>query len=314
VDIITKRATRQRAFARPAEAFFNARSALKAMLGRMGVPAKGGVLLPAYIGWSSREGSGVFDPVRELRAPYSFYRMTRDLLIDLDSLEFELSHFQPRVVLLIHYFGYPDPSYLTVTEMAIKAGSLVIEDEAHSLFSDVIGTACGRAGHVSVFSLHKMLAVDSGGLALFNDTNWHRGRAVQGDHGLEMLNDAFQYDFAAISSARRRNAAFLLERLASLAPDLRLLRAELPAGVVPQTIPILLESAPRDLIYSHMNASGYGVVSLYHTLIEEIAPDHYPEAHWIAERILNLPVHQDASLVALDSMLVQLSTLLRRWG
>lgn len=42
-----------------------------------------------------------------------------------------------------------------------------------------------------------------------------------------------------------------------------------------------------------MNADGYGVVSLYHTLIPEIPPKHFAESHALSNEILNLPVHQD---------------------
>ena len=45
------------------------------------------VLLPAYVGWSAKEGSGVFDPVDELGVPYAFYRLDDRLRIDLYGLE-----------------------------------------------------------------------------------------------------------------------------------------------------------------------------------------------------------------------------------
>jgi len=45
------------------------------------------VLLPAFIGWSPREGSGVFDPVRASSARAVFYDLNPDLTVDLASLE-----------------------------------------------------------------------------------------------------------------------------------------------------------------------------------------------------------------------------------
>ncbi len=42
------------------------------------------VLLPAFVGWSSREGSGVYDPVSNLDLQATFYPLNRDLTVDLD--------------------------------------------------------------------------------------------------------------------------------------------------------------------------------------------------------------------------------------
>ena len=45
------------------------------------------VLLPAYIGYTDREGSGVFDPVSELDLAFSYYPLGRKLLADPDVIE-----------------------------------------------------------------------------------------------------------------------------------------------------------------------------------------------------------------------------------
>jgi dTDP-4-amino-4,6-dideoxygalactose transaminase len=59
-----------------------------------------------------------------------------------------------------------------------------------------------------------------------------------------------------------------------------------------------------------MNAAGFGVVSLYHTMIEQIAPERYPHSHAISHCILNLPVHQDASPDDMKAMIRTLALLL----
>ena len=51
-----------------------------------------------------------------------------------------------------------------------------------------------------------------------------------------------------------------------------------------------------------MNEIGYGVVSLYHTMIDELAETLVNE-HEISGRILNLPIHQDIESDQLDEML-----------
>ena len=51
-----------------------------------------------------------------------------------------------------------------------------------------------------------------------------------------------------------------------------------------------------------MNERGYGAVSLYHTMIAELAETLVNE-HEISDRILNLPIHQDIESDQLDEML-----------
>ena len=48
------------------------------------------IVLPAYVGYSPLEGSGILDPLNQLEIPYSFYRVDEQLNIDLSSLESEL--------------------------------------------------------------------------------------------------------------------------------------------------------------------------------------------------------------------------------
>ena len=81
MNMIEKRALRSDGYRRLIEPFARARDAFQALLTRAGVPASGDVLLPAYVGWSRKEGSGVFDPVRAVGSRCRFYRVTRSLRI-----------------------------------------------------------------------------------------------------------------------------------------------------------------------------------------------------------------------------------------
>lgn len=67
----------------------------------------------------------------------------------------------------------------------------------------------------------------------------------------------------------------------------------LPKGIIPQSFPILIKKGNRDLIYEKMNQSGYGVVSLYHTLIEPLNSLEFSDSLDLSHQILNLPTHQD---------------------
>jgi len=60
-----------------------------------------------------------------------------------------------------------------------------------------------------------------------------------------------------------------------------------------------------------MNDAGYGVVTLYHTMIAEISRDEFPGSHALSRRILNLPVHQDTDRDALGRMVDTLVATIR---
>jgi dTDP-4-amino-4,6-dideoxygalactose transaminase len=82
-------------------------------------------------------------------------------------------------------------------------------------------------------------------------------------------------------------------------------------GIVPQTLPVIVSQSSRDALYFEMNRRGFGVVSLYHTLIQQIREVEYPDSYWLSRRILNLPVHQDIQPGDLEAMVNQLAQLCR---
>src|SRR5690554_6143443 len=65
--------------------------------------ADGGVLLPRYVGWSPREGSGLIDPVRESGRSFGFYSVEGDLSANLDSVAHQLKTGSFQFVVLVHY-------------------------------------------------------------------------------------------------------------------------------------------------------------------------------------------------------------------
>lgn len=297
--MIAKTATDAERFRRPMVMFESARAAFGAWLRALNLRDGEDVLLPSYIGWSAREGSGVFDPVREARVGYRFYKMTRDLIIDVDDVARKLREGKPRLLVLIHYFGYPDPRLAEIVALAREAGVAVLEDEAHALYSDFVGGVCGRFGDACIFSLHKMLPFTSGGMIAFNS----EAVALTGDRATGW----FEYDLREIARVRREHASQLLRLLQPLAGKVDPLWPNLPEGVVPQTLPVVVREANRDKLYDFMNAAGFGVVSLYHTMVDVIRADEFPESHWLSRHITNLPVHQDIDAAQLGPMIDQLA-------
>jgi dTDP-4-amino-4,6-dideoxygalactose transaminase len=160
---ITKTAQVQACFRRSVIGFRSARDAFRVLLTACGITTGDSILLPSFIGWSAREGSGVYDPVASIGAESIFYRMNENLSIDADDVQCKIRMRKPRVLVLIHYFGYPDPNAAALAAYAHKHGVLVLEDEAHAMLSDLVGGACGRTGDAVIFSLHKMLPFREGG-------------------------------------------------------------------------------------------------------------------------------------------------------
>lgn len=242
------------------------------------------VLLPAYIGFSSNEGSGIFDPVKNHKCTYNFYNFKSDLSIDFESLKEKVLDDTNCIVLLVHYFGFPDIRYNEICTWLEQNNIPFIEDCAHALFSDYIGGVCGGRGLFSFYSLHKMLPLNTGGMLISN-------YGINIDNDNNKIYPIFNFDFKSIFDKRRENYNTLLELLKDV-DSIEILHANLFDGICPQTLPILVKRN-RDIIYSKMNENGFGFVSLYHTMIKDISEQEHPEAYYLAKHITNLPVHQD---------------------
>jgi dTDP-4-amino-4,6-dideoxygalactose transaminase len=285
---LSKSATLSHRFRRSFYAFPSARSGIGAYLRSLNVRSGHRILLPAYVGWSPREGSGVLDPIREAQLDVDFYRVDGRLRIDVQHLQSVLATGNIGVVLLIHYFGRPDPSVGEVVQLARESGVIIVEDEAHAMFTDLVGGISGRHSDAAVYALHKMLPLREGGTLVINqerhqqEASWPRESRASG------------FDLAGIAAQRCANYAAWERQLAPLTRHLEPLWNCLEAGVVPQTFPVIVHSADRDQLYHRLNDSGIGVVSLYHTMDRDVPGiDAFSDAHSLTRRIMNLPVHQD---------------------
>lgn len=312
--IIDKGAWRVDAFRRALAPFRAAREGFRAFIEASGFDREGTILLPAYIGWSAREGSGVFDPVRESGARWVLYPVREDLSIDLDALAALLAGDGPCLLVLIHYFGFPAVGGAAAARLARRRGAMILEDQAHSLLSDWVGGTTGRLGDASIYSFHKLFPTASGGgLSLsprIPKDLW--ARLVAWPTCTPLPLDPLSYDLRAISGVRRRNMIRLTRLMAPLREVFWPLHPRLPRGVVPQSYPILVRRGSRDQLYEEANAAGFGVVSLYHTMIPEVRAEKYPASHRISSCILNLPVHQDVPSGGLEAMVAWLAEWAKR--
>lgn len=294
--MISKVAVNPANFCRKLVFFNRARDGFSAYLKSIEIADDECVLLPAYIGWSAREGSGVFDPVKERGVKHYFYALDEFLNIDLANLRRSFEKNKVKLFVIIHYFGFVDPFYEEAIAMARGFGVKVLEDEAHSFYSNFVGGLTGFMGDASIFSLHKMFPVKDGGMLSVTDIEQ---TIVSEEVDIEL---PIVYDFVNIARKRVENALLIAELLEGHSTKVTVMRPYLRGGEVPQTYPILIKTVSRDKLYEKMNDAGFGVVSLYHTMIDLIAEGEYPKSHFVAKRILNLPVHQDADLIQIKAM------------
>jgi len=259
------------------------------------------ILLPAYIGWGPVEGSGVFDPVAATGAPFELYRLKGKLEIDAAGARRAIEASPGSILLLIHYFGFKDRAAARLKEVARRNDCRIVEDFAHGLFTFLRSPSLDFDW--GIFSLHKMLPYPNltGGLLV-------SPHAVDGAR--EHL-DFHGFNLGEIARIRRENWEAARERIEKLAPPgLEPLRAEL-GEAVPESFPVLLEHREmRDGVHAAMNAGGFGLISLYHALIDRVDASYRAERR-ISDRITNLPIHQDTNPKDVVRMVDRLDRVLR---
>jgi len=300
--IIEKTQINQDSFSFKWSYFSSAREGLKKILMQPELTGKR-ILLPAYIGYSMREGSGVFDPIAATGKACVFYQMDPSLNINLPALKKTVEKHPGHILLLIHYFGFKDKNIDSIKRLARKYQMVLIEDFAHGLYTFYNDPSTDF--DYAIFSLHKMLPQPDGGMVLSD-------HLIKG-HKKAVAYDLFRYNFPSIIQQRINNYTYILKALKgqSCMQSVHVLRPVL-GKYVPQSFPVLLQSqAIRDRLYFAMNEAGYGVVSLYHQLISQVEKVANFE-HMISNTILNFPVHQDANPKQLGSMLKLFFKLLKK--
>ena len=151
-----------------------------------------------------------------------------------------------------------------------------------------------------------MLPMNNGGMVkVFNTDLKIKERCLNS-------KNLFNYNFTGIAQKRKRNARIIEETLTRThIKNIEFLRPiEIFSQQTPQTYPIIIKNKDRTQLYFQMNEAGYGVVSLYHTLIESLRNSRYTQENKVSQTILNLPVHQDIKEEELISMCKQLEVFL----
>ena len=145
------------------------RHALAAALRAGGIAAGDTVLLPEFI---CRE---VLAALHAVGATPAYYPVNASLALDCDVARLPAA----QAVLAVDYFGFPQ-DLAPFTQYCARSGAVLIEDNAHGLFSrDAEGRALGARGDIGIFSLRKTLAAPDGAALAVNHEKFAPALAPQ---------------------------------------------------------------------------------------------------------------------------------------
>ena len=140
--------------------FHQARGALWHALRAHGIGPETRVLMPAY-------HCGVeVEAALDLGAQVDYYRVTPAFQSDPSDIRRRAAP-NTRAILVIHYFGFPQPID-PIVQICRENRWVLIEDCAHTLCDYPGAGRVGRAGNVALYSLPKTLPVPDGGLLRVN--------------------------------------------------------------------------------------------------------------------------------------------------
>jgi len=267
------------------------RTALLCAIDLLSLSKERQILLPGYIG-IDKEGSGVYDPVATREVGFEFYKLNYDLSIDMDDFQEKIRKPDIKAALVIYYFGFVAFDLEQVVRLCRETDTRLIEDCAHALMSKHDNRYLGESGDISFFSLHKSLPIADGGLLVINNRELGSPCTASYPISEESLRLLYHFDLSEISRIRRRNYILLSEKIDGV-HNLRLLYPELPEGVVPLNLPVMIDNINRDQVHFGLLDKGTETTAMYHWMIEQIDRKQFPVSSYISDHILNLPIHQD---------------------
>jgi len=277
------------------------RVALSYAIDLLGLSKQRRILLPGYIGITEKEGSGVFDPVAAKGIGFEFYKLNSDLSIDMDDFREKVINANIKAALIIHYFGFVQCDLEKMVKICRESDTYLIEDCAHTLMSKYQNKYLGSFGDISFFSLHKFLPLADGGLLVINNKKLGNPRISDDLISEESLRRLYRFDRVSIARIRRGNYRLLSEKIRDF-PNLRPLYNELPKGIVPMNLPVIIENINRNDIYFKLLDRKIETTALYYRIIEQIDKKQFPISYDISDHILNLPIHQDITAEDIEYM------------
>lgn len=232
--------------------------------------AEGGILLLVLIGWSARERSGAYDPVRELEIRANLYNFNADGSVGVASMEAELCSACCRVAVavVLHYFGGTEPVFSNVCELMCGRGALTVEDMARGSASAQHSPAAGKLADVRPYSLHTTFAFCDGVLVAYVSSRLINGQC---ETSSDVVGQSLSYNWATIRRTRNDNFSRLMNFLSgfrgydeSSRPLWKLAQRSRPESLRVRSI-----EGVREAIYHEMKRDRFGMVNLYDNSSEE---------------------------------------------
>ena len=275
----------------------SARDGFRRILKQLNFTGNEFLLLPSYIGITDKEGSGVFDPVRGLNLKYDFYKVDNKLEFDYNDIVKKAKERTIKAILVIHYFGFIRKNLDKLRSLCDKEKIILIEDCAHamdSFYRTKNSSPIGKYGDYAFYSIHKYLPTKDGGFYTYSKD---KGVARAEDSGeqisFETLYQAQIADYTTIRSKRIANYNYMLSLLQKSNKYYTVLYPNLPRGVVPLNLPIIIHNKKREKVYFKLIDNNVMVISSYYRMIEQIDKNKFPISYQISDSILNFPTHQD---------------------
>lgn len=290
-------------FLKPKAYFTSARNAFEFLLKHLEFTENDKILLPSYIGFTEREGSGVFDPVQNLNLNYIFYTVDKQLKLNITEVEKLLQSERIKVLLVIHYFGFCQNDIIEIKRLCKKQNVLLVEDCAHTMTSKVNGAYLGTFGDFAFNSIHKFLSTEIGGKLTINNNeyNYITNEKTNDLPDKKTFDLILRSDYSKIHQKRRDNYLYL-ENLLNGMPGFKFLYDNLPSGISPHNFPVVIDNNLREPLYFDLIKNEIPVIALYYRMIDIIKEKGFQDALLISNSILNLPVHQDITFSDLDKI------------
>jgi len=275
----------------------------------------GKILLPAYIGFKPREGSGVFDPVENSGLKYRFYKVNKKLFSSTSIIKSELEKGDVRLLLLSHWFGLPHVNLIEIQNLCKKFNVLLVEDCAHVIGGFLYDKSIklGTYGDCSFYSFNKSLGAKKGGALIVNNLlDEHKFFFSTSKHCCpkKILENILFSDVRQIA-LHRKNSYLKLARSLKNIKNIKVIYQNIEDHI-PHSFPVYVNKNIREKIYFSLIEAGIPLTALYHRLIKEIDEKKFPESYFLSRGILNLPIHQNVSEKLLAKIVKVLRSVLKK--
>ncbi len=301
------------------------------------------ILLPSYL------CPTILDTLQACGITHSFYRVHKDLTIDMDDVSKKLRDQQ--ALYFINYFGFAQPPAIRLFLHNLQAhGVLLIEDNAQAGFrQDAIGD-------FTFNSMRKVCAQDGGYLQTRFDMQPYleryrdlpnrrlplirayrsklRSYLLDGEGDFEALQQLFEQaentyihdliitgdpqereriehlDWNAIREKRRSNYRYLLERVQDI-PGIDIIFPKLQEENSPMGLPVYFKGISRDVVYEALGHASIGLVIHWEALRHDPRTRQDPLVRAMASSILTLAVDQYTSQAQLDYLVQHLQQAIK---